>query len=389
MKAPFQVGGTVEPPYFVGRDEVLKEIVVSMSTLSKNFLIIGPRRIGKSSLMLNIRSGLAGIKDLLVVDVNCIEATSYFDFSRLVTEKVLESYQRKRRVKGLLEIFKRALKESILEVLKSVQKIGGSFAGVVEVYISFRENKIKERELAVKTFNFLEKFSKEKKLNMVILLDEFQKVADFNNKIFALLKSRIDNVKNVRYIFSGSSLSVLQKVFLKPKSALYMMATKKYLKPVEDEHVKKFILQRLKGVGMKIDPDALDEICNLVKGMPFYFQKLADMSYYKALLKEEDGNRIDKKNVAEAFKDMMNEFDSEFEFRFTSSFSPRHQAILKAIAKGGDEIRVSEIAKELRLLVNELGKDMKLLCDSLTTKRINRGKYDIVDKVFKRWLAER
>ncbi|MCK5548678.1 MAG: ATP-binding protein, partial [Thermoplasmata archaeon] len=289
------------------------------------------------------------------------------------------------RVKGFLEVFKRSLKESALTVLRSLEGIKGSFRGIVEVYLSFRELQMSEHELLKQTLDFLGGFAKERNLKLVVMFDEFQKVSDFDSYMFRLLKSRTDKVKDIRYIFSGSSLSVLQNVFLQPRSPMYLVATKVYLKPIEDTHVRDFILQRLKHFKTKIDDDALEELCNSVQGMPFYFQKLGDMCYRRALLSNK--STITKRDAIGAFQDMIAEFDTEFESRFEHSFSPRQKAILKANAKG-DRIRISEIAKVLRLSVNKLGKDMKLLCDSLTIERIERGRYDIVDRVFKRWLAE-
>jgi Archaeal ATPase. len=93
-KAPFQVGGHVYPPYFVGRDKELEEIVRGISTLSQNYLIIGPRRSGKSSLLANVESELVK-RDLLVIAVNCIEATTCSEFFRIVVERALEAYEKK------------------------------------------------------------------------------------------------------------------------------------------------------------------------------------------------------------------------------------------------------------------------------------------------------
>ena len=84
---------------------------------------------------------------------------------------------------------------------------------------------------------------------------------------------------------------------------------------------------------------------------------------------------------------MLMEFDSEFEMRFEHRFSNRQQRILRILSTQ-ENMRVSEIAEALGLSVNELGKDMKLLRDSLTIRRIERGVYQVVDGVFGAWLSK-
>ena len=162
------------------------------------------------------------------------------------------------------------------------------------------------------------------------------------------------------------------------------MATRIDIIPIAEKDIKTFISKRLKQVNITIDNDALDSLCQLTSGIPFYFQKLGDICYRRAALKGE--KTIKNKDVVKAFDDMVNEFSSEFEMRFEQSYSPKQQRILKALAIK-DSMRVAEIARALDLSVNELGKDMKLLRDSLTIRRIERGRYELVDGVFKSWLS--
>jgi AAA+ ATPase superfamily predicted ATPase len=268
--------------------------------------------------------------------------------------------------------------------MKAIEKIGGSVGNIMEGYISFRENELDEHDLARKTFEFLAEFSKERNIKIIVIFDEFQRTADFNGYLFNLLKSKSDRINNVRYVFSGSSLSVLQKVFLLPDSPLYLMTTRILIGPIEDNEIKEFISKRLKEFKMTIDESALNSICELTSGIPFYFQKLGDICYRNAIL--DKNNHIIRKDVNLGFNEMLKEFESEFEMRFEHRFSTKQQRILKVLSSQ-KTMRVSEIANSLGLSVNELGKDMKLLRDSLTVRRIERGVYQIVDGVFGAWLS--
>jgi AAA+ ATPase superfamily predicted ATPase len=314
-----------------------------------------------------------------------MEVTTYSELLSLLTEKILSSYEKKHKSKGLVEIYKKSMTDSIMKSVRAIEKIGGSVRSIIEGYISFRENELDEHELARKTFEFLTDFSKEKKVKIIVIFDEFQRTSDFNGYLYNLLKSKSDGVNTVRYVFSGSSLSVLQKVFLLPDSPLYLMTTRISIGPIEDNEVKDFISMRLKEFNMKIDDSALNSICHLTSGIPFYFQKLGDICFRNAMLSK--NKRITKRDVFSGYEEMLKEFDSEFEMRFEHRFSNRQQRILRILSTE-EKMRISKIAHALGLSVNELGKDMKLLRDSLTIKRIDRGLYQIVDGVFGAWLSK-
>ena len=47
----FKVGGRIEPPYFVDREEELARLVHDALTLSQSNVVIAPRRFGKTALL--------------------------------------------------------------------------------------------------------------------------------------------------------------------------------------------------------------------------------------------------------------------------------------------------------------------------------------------------
>ncbi|HHR85308.1 MAG TPA: ATPase, partial [Candidatus Acetothermia bacterium] len=47
----FKVGGFIEAPYFVDRDDELRHLYHDARTLSQSNVVIAPRRFGKTSLL--------------------------------------------------------------------------------------------------------------------------------------------------------------------------------------------------------------------------------------------------------------------------------------------------------------------------------------------------
>ncbi len=377
----FMVGGEVEPPFFIGRVEEIEKIKLDVLTLAQNNVIIGPRRIGKTSLLRNLK--LSVKDDVIFALINCREMVSISDFFRITTKLLLEAYEEKHKIKGISKKFAQIFKGKITAAYGSLSEIGGSIEHVGNIYLKFRDDELNEQDLIAETFEFIDHFSEEKQLPIVLCFDEFQELRKFNGSIFNVLKSRMDSQPNVRYIFSGSSISLLHDVFLKPDSPLYLMAAKMQLEPIKEEYIGKYIRQRLGIQNIQISDQALDNIYTATGGFPFYFQKLGFMVYQDAVL--ENKEKIESTDVDASFCAMLAEFDSEFESRYIDKFSEQQKKILKHLSKEKFR-RLSHIAKDMQTPASSLTSSMSDLQNTMTIEKSKDGVYGIIDNVFRIWL---
>ncbi len=377
----FMVGGEVEPPFFIGRDEEVRRIKVDMLFSAQNNVIIGPRRIGKTSLLRNLKNSV--LNDVLFVPVNCRKITDMSDLFRLTTRALIEVYEEKHKIKGVARKFSEVFRGKITVATRSISEIGGSIEHIGNVYLRFREDDIDAQELVSETFDFIERFAAEVDEPVVIAFDEFQELNKFNEHIFNILKSHMDSNPNVRYIFSGSSVSLLHEVFLKSDSPLYLMAARIRLEPIQKHEVSSYIRSRLALWDITISDTALDRAYEYTDGFPFYFQKLGFLLYQAAVL--DNSSSVDTNDVDIAFSCMLREFDSEFEARFSSKFSRQQQEILKSLSQ--DRIRrLSEIARDMHTPASSLTTSMRDLYYTMTVKKPREGKYGILDNVFRLWI---
>jgi AAA+ ATPase superfamily predicted ATPase len=379
----FIVGGEVEPPYFIGRDEEVNLIKLDLLSSAQNNVIIGPRRIGKTSLLRNLKNNVQD--KVIFAYINCRKITSLADFFRQTTGSLITAYEEKHKIKGLVKKFSDVFKGKITAATRSISEIGGSIEYIGNVYLRFRENEIDEKELISETFEFIENLSTELNEPIIIALDEFQELSKFNGNIFNMLKSHMDNQPNVRYIFSGSSVSLLHDVFLKPDSPLYLMAARIQLEPIKKKDVDDYIRSRLKTQNITISEHALDLIYEYTAGYPFYFQKIGFLLYQIAVIGKK--KHIDIDDVENAFSSMLNEFDSEFESRYSTKFSRQQQDILKYLSQDKTR-RLSEISEDMRTSASSLTTSMKDLYTTMTVNKPKEGAYGIMDNVFRFWLMK-
>lgn len=378
----FIVGGEVEPPYFIGRDEEVSRIRLDLLSRAQHNVIIGPRRIGKTSLLKNLRTSIGG--EVLFVQVNCRMITHPADFFRITSRAMVEAYEEKHRVKGLTRKFSDIFKATITRATRSIAEIGGSIEHIGEIYLRFRESEVSEPELIEETFAFIGNLADESREQIVIAFDEFQELSRFNPAIFSLFKTHMDSRPDVRYIFSGSSVALLNKVFLKPDSPLYLMAAKVRLEPIGEEEVSRYIRSRLLMQKITITGDALHTLYSYTDGFPFYFQKMGFLLYQHAILQGKETVTSDDTECA--FSSMLDEFDSEFESRYSCKFSRQQQDILKYLSAAKTR-RLKEIAADMDTPSSSLTASMRDLTNTMTIDKPGGGRYGILDSVFRIWIA--
>ena len=154
----FKVGGRIEPPYFVDREELLKRLAHDASTLSQSNVIMAPRRFGKTALLQVVQASLAD--RMLAAYVNGLVLTSAASFHDRVVESVLAAFeQRHGRVRRLLATWRDVLKKPVLGMFERLEEIGGSVSDVASVRLKFRTQEVDERCLLESTFDFLENFA--------------------------------------------------------------------------------------------------------------------------------------------------------------------------------------------------------------------------------------
>ncbi|MDK2827130.1 MAG: uncharacterized protein PWQ44_2310 [Methanolobus sp.] len=376
---PFIVGGCTESPYFFGRNDEIDKIKQDILSAKQNIIIIGPQRIGKTSLLRNLKSHVH--EDTLFTYINCRMVTNIDDLFRLMTLSTIKVYEDKHKTNDIAERLSKVFNENITKAVKSLSDIGGSIERAGQAYIQFRENDLSEEELILETFEFIKRFSTETKELIVIAFDEFQELSKLNEDVLHILNGCTNS--NVSFIFSVSSRSILNSVFLKPDSPLYSMTSIIKLDSIRKEYACDYISSRLEKQNIEISLPALDKIYTYTGGFPFYIQKMGIILYLEANLKNK--NLIDVGDVDIGFSTMLNELDGEFEEKYSANFSLQQQTILKHLSQN-KERKLSEIATDMQTPSSSLTRSIKDLHNTMAIHRPKKGTYGILDTVFRVWI---
>ena len=388
-RSPFKVSGRIVPPYFIGRDVEIEQLVEAIRGMGQDVVVIAPRRFGKTALLHNVTRELGG--EVLVAAINCLAMTRYADLNERVINAILVAYEDAHGPKGrFLATWKSVLRDSVTGAFKNIIKVGGSIAKLGSVYLEFRDprgeiNPENEHKLAEAALDFAVDFSEEQGVDLVLIFDEFQALSEFDGVIFNILKEKMDASDRVRYVFSGSSISMLRDVFLSKNAPLYQMTARYFLDAIEKDAMTDFIKSRFEECNLDITDEALDAFWDYTRGIPFYFQKLGLVCY--SMMNLLDKRRVELDIVNEGFREMMEEFNLEFEERLSRVYSEQQQAILKAMGETRYN-RMKNVAERLRTASSNISRNMMILSSSMTIMKSDDGSYYITDEVFRRWIGE-
>ncbi len=382
MEAPFKVGGVVVPPYFADRVRDLDVLGRSARNLDQHFLILAPRRFGKTSLLLNLHRYLDDEKSLLVPYVNFRDVAGPEDIYRLMSRALLEEIERKQRLKGIWTKFRTVFGEGMLRAMRSLEGLGGEVGEWGKVYLRFREHEIDDKELLRAAFSFPKRVASEHRVGVAFLLDEFQEVAGFDGYLFSVLKKEMDQSGDVRYFFTGSSLGSIKEIFLRENAPLYLMVTRYRLGPLPRDEAMKFLKERFSSGRLDVDMEAIEHLYSLTDGIPFYLQKLGLILFQRTLI--EKLASVDEKDVDAAFEQMLAELDGEFEVRWLHKFSRLQRRILRTLAKI-EALGVTRVASRLGMKPSDISSSLARMRETMVVEKGNSG-YRIVDAVFSRWI---
>ena len=125
--------------------------------------------------------------------------------------------------------------------------------------------------------NLPEKIAKQKGINIVICLDEFQNIEFFNNSLAfqKTCRSYWQHHSNVSYILYGSKQHMLTNLFQKRNAPFYRFGDIMYLGKIETSYLVKYIIDRFASTKKSIDKETATQLVEYVKNHPYYTQQLA------------------------------------------------------------------------------------------------------------------
>lgn len=261
IENPFVLEPYFSKEYFCDREEetlLLQDLLMNR----QNVTLISPRRYGKTGLIYRLFDELKESMDYDCYYVDIYAASSLSDFIRLLSEAIVNVLK------------KETLIDRFVNMLGAIRPIISFDVTSGKYSLTYSMQTIEQKQLTLKTIlGFLEN----EKKTVILAIDEFQQIREFEDvKMEALLRTYIQPLHNVRFIFCGSKKHMMVNMFTDAMSPFYESTECVFLDRIDKEKYKAFARRMFDLGAMTIDDDALEMIMEWTFGHTYYVQYLCN-----------------------------------------------------------------------------------------------------------------
>ena len=365
---PFLISGYHSPEFFCDREQETAKILDALSN-GRNVTLIAPRRMGKTGL---IRHAFYHLKEqqpeIVTLYMDIFSTQSLGDFVRLFANTVL----------GKLDSAPQKALSRISQFIRSCRPVFtfDEITGVPKVTIDVapaeEENTLKE------IFDYLA--SSEKRC--YIAIDEFQQITEYDEKgVEALLRSYIQFLPNVNFIFAGSRKHVMQEMFTSSKRPFYQSTQVVTIDAIDKEKYAQFAIEHFTKHNTELPIDVFDAFYDKYNGHTWYMQALLNRLYGY-------NRNVDPELVAYATEQIIAEYSYSYA-DLLRSYTAGNVKLLKAIAREGcvkEVLSGDFIAKYKLRAASSVSSSLKKLLNNELVYLTDQG-YIIYDRFMGEWLS--
>lgn len=369
MKNPFVFSHIVTDDYFCERDEL--EILKKYMLSSTNVVLFSKRRYGKSSLIKEIFKNHIDQNEYLTVYFDVFDMSSSNDFAYSFYKAVAKS------LKNDMQSILQTLKTLFSRVTFSATVTS---SGEIEFKPSLAHQSFADmmEDIFVNLSSYLKKHNKK----AIIAIDEFQQIATIKEKnIEATLRTYVQNLDNIGFVFSGSKKHLLTQMFTDYAKPFYAQATPLELSFIPKEKFYLFVKEKFESSNKTITKEAFDTLYELVEGEPWLVQNGCYHLWQNV-------EHVEMEHIAPTIKEIAAMSDAIYKMLF-DTFSKMQKSALKIIVNNKGK---NLLSKNI-LSLNDISKSSLVSAlNVLLEKEIidkSDNTYYINDKLFEVWLEGR
>ncbi|MDD5203334.1 MAG: ATP-binding protein [Sulfurimonas sp.] len=363
----FAYGRVVTGKYFYDRTKMRSDIKKLIDG-GQSFMLKAPRRYGKTSL----------IKQLLQNDNKTYFYTDFRKVPRLelFNKQLLEYAYSLMGIEGAIK----QLLENAFTFLNSHRATVSVAVGIFEASVELFASNKSEEDKFVAILKLLDQISKDKNETIYIVFDEFQDVIKMSKDadIMELLRGEIQHHENICYMFAGSNMTMMTKVFENKKAPFYNFCRKKTLEPFDKEELGKEVVKAFKEKKIVFENDLIiKDLIERCGGHPA--NTMLVLQSIENHMEDEDIKMITKEIIDSCYKDArfeMNDLVVEY-LKEIGNKEHLHDVIFRDANK-----------QEHVLSASSLQQKRKALVDMGHLQKIDRGEYVIIDNFLRDELIE-
>ena len=368
MNNPFVVYGYKGAEYFCDRE---KETAKMMSTLhnERNITLVAPRRMGKTGLIHHVFHQM----ELEYDDVRCF----YLDiFATKNLEQMVQLMASE--IIGKLDTVSQSALRKVQEFFSSWRPTLSidELTGIPSFSLDLKPHE--GRESLKRIFEYMKQSGK----RCYVAIDEFQQILNYpEDGVEALIRSYIQFLPNVYFIFSGSQQHMMEEMFLSANRPFFQSSLVMSLPCIAEDKYLEFANRLLSAQNREIDEATFSYIYAQADSVTWYVQAILHGIY------EHRDAAISKALVDDVIQEQIEEQAMAYQ-NYCAWLTENQQLLLLAVAK---ERLVSSPLSQQFILTHHLPATssvktaLKALVDKQLVGKTPKG-YLVNDRFFAKWL---
>lgn len=371
LNNPFVVYGYKGPEYFCDRVAESNKLCATLRN-ERNVTLVSPRRMGKTGLIHHVFHLMESEEK----DCKCF----YIDiFATKSTEQFVQTLGA--AVLGKLDSFSQSTFRKIQEFFSAWRPTVtfDQLTGLPNVTLDIKPSE--GNESLKRIFDYMKLSGK----RCYVAIDEFQQIQYYPQEgLEALLRSYIQFLPNVYFIFSGSRQHMMEEMFLSANRPFFQSAMVMSLGSIEMEEYRIFANRMLGAQRRSIGQEVFRRVYEFAGGITWYVQAILHGIYDHA------DRTVDETLVDDVVRELVEEQSATFQ-NYCAWLTDNQLALLKAIAR--ERSVVSPLAQQFihahRLpATSSIKTALRALEDKMLISRSATDGYSVSDKLFALWLVQ-
>ncbi|MBU0489492.1 MAG: ATP-binding protein [Bacteroidetes bacterium] len=259
---PFPVTAYYGKDYFCDRVAETSTLISNMQN-GVSTTLISIRRIGKTGLIQHVLASMPVGWKGIYVDILDTENLNQF-LNKIATSILAAIPEKSKPGKKIWNFFK-----SLRPVI-SFDPLSGS----PQVSFDMKQRDVESGIMSV--FDILE----DQDFRVLIAIDEFQQILSYpEGSVDAWLRSKIQLMKNVHFVFSGSQQHLMADLFASPARPFFRSTQIMKLQKIDKEMYRNFIISLFRKGNKEMSPEIANAILEWAEIHTFYVQQLCNRVY--------------------------------------------------------------------------------------------------------------
>src|SRR5881409_3075479 len=367
----FPVGGPVPAADLVGRETYLRRLGERLED-GQHVLISGPRRIGKTSIIIEALRRLRRHGSYTAY-VDCLGATDIRGLGERLADAVLQN------LSGVERSFEHA------------KAIAAGIQPTVKVKYEHVELALQlARETNAQHFfegalDLPHALAKRTGKRVVVVFDEFQAAGRLGPRVFDVMRTRFQAQKGVAYAFLGSEEGILEQLFSEKGRAFYRFAVPIDLAEagghrfgIAPDDWLSYLRDKFAEKKIAIDDTSVDRLLDATGGHPQDTMQVCAALYY--LMRDAAQRVVTADLLAIAYEQALRELERPFALHWSELGKQKYLQLVATRVAQGAVLFASETTPAVPRpeVLRALG---SLSARGLVT-RLGRGRYEFVDPMF-------